>query len=92
MKKTKREPETMDELVSQIAHEVESQKAARTRRKEIAKIEFDICRAHNNMQDKLVSGGSKRAAVNFLKKQKTPFDFDVRGRALGRHTLGIFRT
>lgn len=46
--------------------------------KHTQELTFDICRAHNNMQNKQVNDGAKKQAVSFLKRQRNPFDFDVR--------------
>lgn len=42
------------------------------------KIEYDVCKAHNNMTNKPVDGGTKKQVIAFLKKQKIPYDWDVR--------------
>lgn len=41
-------------------------------------IEYDVCKAHNNMENKKVKSGTKNQAIRFLKKQLNPFDWDVR--------------
>lgn len=41
-------------------------------------IEFDVCKAHNNMEDKKVKDGTREQVIKFLKAQKKPFDWDVR--------------
>ena len=42
------------------------------------KIEYSVCKAHNNMQNCQVKDGTKEQVIRFLKKQKVPFDYDVK--------------
>lgn len=48
------------------------------KKKDVNKIRYDVCKAHNNMQTKQVDNGKKQTVINFLKKQRTPYNFDVR--------------
>lgn len=41
-------------------------------------IEYSVCKAHNNMQNCRVKDGTKDQVIRFLKRQKIPFDYDVK--------------